>query len=74
MLVQQPVEFAAIVQCTECLGVMMGEAPHGAAVGHSGSTPMELGQAQGQDHAAYTPCRGFSGCCDGHRSAFGGAG
>ena len=39
----------------------MGKAPHGAATGHQGPTPIELGQAQGQGQATYTSRGGFAG-------------
>ena len=39
----------------------MCEAPCGAAVGHQGPTPVELGQAQGQSQATYTSRGGFAG-------------
>ena len=52
----------------------MGEAPRGAAVGHQGPTPMELGQAQGQGHATYTSRGGFEGQHGGRGSAGGSSG
>ena len=71
MLGQQPVDFTATALCAERLGGVIGEAPRGATAGHFGSTRMELGQAQGQGHAAYTPCGGFLGCCGGAGSGIG---
>ena len=71
MLVQQPVDFVTAALVTECLGAIMGKAPHRAATGHQGPTMMELGQAQGQGHAAYTPCGGFADR-NGRRSGAGG--
>ena len=74
MFVQQLVDFAAAALCAECLGGAMCEAPCKAVAGQSGFTPMELGQAQGQGHAAYTPLRDFAGCHGGRGGAGGIAG
>ena len=52
----------------------MGEAPRGAAAGHKGPTPMDLGQAQGQGQATYTSRGGFAGQHGGRGGAGGGSG
>ena len=74
MLVQSPADFTTTVLVVERLGGTMGEAPRGAAAGHQGPTPMELGQAQGQGQATYTSCGGFAGRHGGHGDAGGGSG
>ena len=74
VLVQQPVDFAAAALCAERLGGAMGEAPRGVPSGHSGAVPMELGQAQGHGHSAYTPRGGFAGRRGGRGGTGGGAG
>ena len=61
MLVQSPADFVTAALVVERLGGAMGEAPHGAAAGHQGPTPMKLGQAQGQGQATYTSHGGFIG-------------
>ena len=74
VLVQRPVDFATAVLVAERLGGAKGEAPRGTAAGHQGPTPMELGQAQGQGHATYTPHGGFAGWNGRRGSAGGGPG
>ena len=61
VLVQSPADFATAALVAERLGGAMGEAPRGAAAGHQGPTPMDLGQAQGQGQATYTSRGGFAG-------------
>ena len=60
VLVQQLVDFDTVALVLEHLGGTMGEAPRGAATGHQGPSPMELGQTQGQGHATYTSRGGFA--------------
>ena len=74
VLVQQPVDIATVALVVKHLGGVMGEAPRGAAAGHQGPTPMELGQAQGQGHANYTSRGGFAGRHGGRGSAGGSPG
>ena len=67
-------DFATTALVVERLGGAMGEAPCGAATGHQGPTPMDLGQAQGQGQATYTSRGGFAGQHGGRGGAGGGSG
>ena len=76
MLVQLPADFVTAALVVERLSGAMGEPPRGAAAGHQGPTPMELGpaQGQGQGQATYTSRGGFAGRHGGRGSAGGGSG